>query len=869
MKWKPEKLLRNVFKTASVAVLAAVTLVVVLMFLFLYQLTRGLPDVQTLKAFQHSHATEVFSDEGKKIGEFTTERRYPVQFEQIPKHVLYAFISAEDASFFKHKGIDISGIVRAMISNVVRGKFAQGASTITQQVARGILLSTRKKEITRKIREMILARRMEETLTKNEILALYLNDIYLGHGAYGIGAGARNYFRKAVSELTIAEAALLAGLPQRPNDWDPFRNPHTAKRRQQYVLKRMVEERYITTDQAKQAFFEPLKLFVLEDLTNTVAPYFTEYVRQYLMNRYGSERVLNEGFKVYTTVNYDLQRQAEKTVSQGLRAVDKRLGWRGVSTHFDEKEKQEAFLAEVHDEVIETITPARILSPTLDTNQKKMEADLSSIQQSQSPYYGPTPVKEGEYYRALVVEVNDAGRFANVKIGKTVAILPTSSMEWVKVKQPSIGQVSQVVKVGDVIQVKVEKIDRRTFLVQTSLEQEPEIQGALLSYDLNNGFVRAMIGGNDFNKSKFNIALQAKRQVGSTYKPIIYAAALDKGFSPSSIVTDSPIVFKFEGQLDADNAGEPWRPHNYSGKFEGDIPLRLALVRSMNIPTVKLLNELSIDYVIDYSRNLGITSHFQRDLSIALGSWSSSLEELTRAYAVFPRLGKPIALNYLKKVEDISGNVIEEHLSSDGSAAVTNLVNPDPRLAAEGLVISPQTAYVMTDMLRAVVREGTGTAASVVPGAAGKTGTSNDHRDAWFIGYTPTLMTGVWLGYEKDKPLDPSETGGKAAAPIWADFMAYAYQRSPKADFAIPEDITFAFIDRETGRLATSNTPKRVRVAFKAGAAPNLRGDNVLRVGEPGVHSAAVASPDTREAAEAPTVKQDETADFLREGYQE
>lgn len=871
MEWKPENLVRGAFKTVSVMVVAGILVVLAIGLLFFFQITRGLPDVAKLKDFHHSHATEVYSDDGRKIGEFTTERRYPVQFEQIPKHVIHAFLAAEDSHFYEHKGIDVAGIIRAMVSNVVRGRFAQGASTITQQVARGILLSTRKKEITRKVREMILARRMEESLTKNEILSLYLSDIFLGHGAYGIGAGARNYFRKSVSELTVAEAALLAGLPQRPNDWDPFHNPHTSKRRQQYVLKRMVEERYLTPEQAKQAFLQPLKLFVVEDLTNTVAPYFTEYVRQHLMNRYGSDRVLNEGFKVYTTVNYDLQSLAEKSVTKGLRAVDKRLGWRGVTVSIASKEKQEEFLNTVHEDVLEELTPARILTAAIDPKSKKMDFDLSAIQSPDSPYFGPTPLREGAYYKALVYEINDGGKFAMVKIGKTSAVLGASGFEWVKDKEKDlpVDKISKILKVGDVIHVHVDKIDKRAFLVQVTLEQEPEIQGALLSYEVNNGFVRALIGGSDFSKSKFNIALQAKRQVGSTYKPVIYAAALDKGFSPSSIVTDSPIVFKFEGQLDADNAGEPWRPKNYSGKFEGDIPLRLALVRSMNIPTVKLFNELSIDYVINYSRGLGITSTFQRDFSIALGSWSSSLEELTRAYAVFPRLGKPIALTYIRRVEDISGKVIEEHTNGENAVIPPNLVNPDPQLAEQGLVISPQTAYVMTDMLRGVVREGTGTAAAVVPGAAGKTGTSNDHRDAWFVGYTPHLMTGVWLGYEKDKPLDPSETGGKAAAPIWADYMVQAVNRYPKTDFSIPDDITFAYIDRETGRLANSTTAKRVRVAFKAGTAPNAKADNVLRVGDPGTHVTARPAGDVREAAEIPAVKQDETSDFLREGYQE
>jgi len=870
MEFRPENLIRGVFKTASFAVAAIVVGLLGLVTLFIIQITRDLPDVKTLKEFHHSHATEIYSDDGKKIGEFTTERRYPVQFDQIPKHVIQAFLASEDSNFYQHKGIDVGGIFRAIFSNLLKGRFAQGASTITQQVARGLLLSTRKKEITRKVREMILARRMEKELTKNEILALYLSDIYLGHGAYGIGAGARNYFQKSVSELTVAEGALLAGLPQRPNDWDPFHNPHIAKRRQHYVLNRMVEERFITPDESKQAFQTPLKLFVLEDLNNSVAPYYTEYVRQYLMNRYGSERILSDGFKVYTSLKFDLQKVAEQSVDRGLRAVDKRLGWRGVATKLQGTEAVEKFLTEYHEDILEKVTPSRILPVVIDEKNRRLEFDLSDLQKPGGPHFGPTPVKEGGYYKAVITAANDAQKMALAKIGRSDIEIPWATMEWVKGKETTMNLVSQVVKPGDVVLVKIDKIDRFNFRIEASLEQEPEIQGALLSYDVETGHVRALVGGTDFAKSKFNIALQAKRQVGSTFKPLLYSAAMDKGFSPSSIVTDSPIVFKFEGQLDADNAGEPWRPRNYAGKFEGDIPLRLALIRSMNIPSVKLLNELTIDYVIEYARTLGITSPLQRDLSIALGSWSSSLEELSRAYAIFPRLGKPIALNYVKRVEDIDGKVLEEHNTGDASIVPRNQVNPDPELNAKGLVISPQTAYVMTDMLRGVVREGTGTGAAVVGGPiAGKTGTSNDHRDAWFIGYSPAIMTGVWLGYEKDKPLDPSETGGKAAAPIFAEFMTAAVAKYPKAEFPVPDDVVFAYVDKETGRLATASTVKRVRVAFKSGTVPDSTGGNLLRVGDPGIrHTTASGNPDSRPQATTPPAAE-ETDDFLREGYQE
>jgi len=867
-----KKWLRGLFKVISLIVFLAMMGGVAAAGLVFYSLVQGLPDVTTLKDFHHEHATEVFSDDRRKIGEFTTERRYPVRFESIPNHVLRAFIAAEDAKFYEHKGVDYNGIMRAVMSNLMKGRFAQGGSTITQQVARGLLLATRKKEITRKIREIVLAWRMERQLSKNEILSLYLSEIYLGHGAYGIGAAAKNYFNKKVEELTLAEAALLAGLPQRPNDWDPFRNPYAAKKRQQYVLKRMVDEEVVSEVEAKRALAEPIKLFDLEDINNKAAPYFTEYVRLYLMNKYGSDTVLSQGYKVDTTVRYDFQKAAERALDRGLRAVDKRLGWRGTVATLETAEKVEVFLAAVHETILDQLIRTRILPPAVDQNTRKLAYDMSLFEEKNSPYSGATPVKEGEYYKAVITEVFDGKALAVARVGKTTVHLPLEGIEWVRVDGQPVKLMSRLLKPRDVIQVKVEKIDRKTNTVSVSLEQEPEIQGALLCYETQTGFVRAMVGGRDFVESKFNRALHAKRQVGSTFKPLIYAAAIDKGFSPASIVTDSPIVFKFEGGLDADSQGEDWRPKNYTGKFEGDIPIRLALIRSMNIPTVKILNEIGVDYGIKYARTLGITSALPRDLSIGLGSWSSSLEELMRAYAIFPRLGKPVVLNYIKRVIDDKDKVVEELPAEVAESAKGFAVGETLDIQASGLVISPQTAYVMTDMLRAVVREGTGRHAAGVPGAiAGKTGTSNDHRDAWFIGYNPHVVAGIWIGFDKEKPLEQDETGGKAAAPIWADFMQEVVKHYPQTEFPVPDDIVFAYIDRMTGKLLTARTPSRVRVAFKVDTVPNLEGDNLPRIGEPSIRATTMESQEGQSLKPVlpPTIKEEETSEFLREGYQE
>lgn len=869
---KPKEIVRSLFKSVSVLVLAAGFAVVAAIVFFLYATLKDLPDVSTLKVFRHSHATEVFSADGVKIGEFTVQRRYPIEFDKVPLHVRQAFLAAEDSRFYEHRGVDFTGVVRALLSNLLRGKYAQGGSTITQQVARSIVLVSRQKKITRKLREMVLAWRMEKELKKDEILALYLSEIYLGHGAYGIGAAAQNYFNKKVDNLDLAEAALLAGLPQRPNEWDPFHNPQQAKKRQEYVLKRMETEGMISHPQVLEALGKPLRLYELEDINNKAAPYFTEYIRVYLMNKYGSDTVLNSGYKVYTTVNYEFQKAAERAVDRGLREVDKRLGWRGVPLHLEAAIDISAMAEKIHEDVLKSLTRVRILGPLTAADSYKLSYDLSEFQKAGSPYFGPTPIKEGQYYQAVVTDIDEQKNEGRARIGDTRVQLPIAGMEWVKKKdEQPITRISEALKIGDVIEVKIDTIDRRLGTIMASLEQRPEIEGALLSADHESGAVRSMVGGKDFTTSKFNCALQSKRQVGSTFKPLLYSAAVDKGYSPSSLVNDSPIVFKFEGELDADNYGENWRPQNYGGGFKGEIPLRLALVRSMNIPTVKVLDQVSIDYVIDYVRRFGITSPFQRDLSIALGSWSTSLEEITRAYAVFPRLGRPLRLYYIEKVTDVNGNILEARPTIEEAEAGARAKDAMAGIATleGGAVIPPDTAYVMTDMLTAVVREGTGRRAASVPGAvAGKTGTSNDHRDAWFIGYTPHIIAGVWVGYEKDKPLASRETGGVAAAPIWTEYMETVVEKYPKVPFPIPEGIVFAYVDRETGRLAASRSPTRVKVAFKEGMVPNSTGDNLLRVGEPGtrVH-AATAQPNSGTAEVLP--KDSETSDYLRRGYQD
>ncbi len=867
-------MVRGLLKTFSVGIVALAFIGFGGGSLFLFLALRGLPDVSQLKNYHHSRSTEVFSEEGIKIGEFTSQRRYPIAFDKVPMHVKLAFVAAEDSNFFRHGGIDLAGIARAVMSNVLKGRYAQGGSTITQQVARSILLETRKKEITRKIREMVLAWQMERSLTKDEILKLYLDEIYLGHGAFGIGAAARNYFNKTVEQLSIAEAAMLAGLPQRPTEWDPFRTPHQTKTRQAYVLKRMAEEKIITDEERNRSAAETLVLYRLEEINAKAAPYFTEYVRIYLMNRYGAEAVLNRGFKVQTTVRYDNQKHAEAVLEKGLREVDKRMGWRGVFQNLAGAEAIKTFSAQYHEAVLDRAVPRRLFPPTIDASTRRLPFDLSDLQGQ--GYFGSTPLKEGGVEKAVIVSRSATGDRAILQIGLTKAEMGLSGIEWVLINEKPVKSFAQLFKDGDVIDVRVEKIDRKTGLVTVALEQEPEIQGAMLSFDLETGYVRSMIGGTDFQQSEFNRALHAKRQVGSTFKPFIYAAALEKGFSPSSLVSDSPIVFKsdvgFEDGAKIEEA-EDWRPHNYTDKFEGDIPLRQAIIRSLNIPTIKILNEIGIDYGIQYARSFGITAVLPRELTIALGSWSSSLEELMSSFAVFPRLGEGIKLQFIRKVEDETGKTLEANVI-ESAREVTEEKNvpvpsSSPTETSAPIRVSPQTAYIMTDMLRGVIREGTGSRAAVVGGAiAGKTGTSNDHRDAWFIGYTPTVITGVWVGYDKDKALDPGESGGRVSAPIWADYMTKVVKDYPAQEFEIPEGIAFAQIDRSSGLLAGPESQKRTRVAFREGTVPGINGTNVLRIREPGMKTSEPMSPNESKSTQSEGNPIPENEELMRQDFQ-
>jgi penicillin-binding protein 1A len=747
-------------------------------------LASGLPNIQDVeKDYRPPIITRVLDAEGRLMGEFAAERRIVVPVTETPELLVKAFVAAEDKRFFEHAGIDVMGLVRAAFANIEGRK--QGASTITMQVAKTFFLADAPRDIPYKLKQIILAYRLEKHLTKAQILYLYLNQIYLGHGAYGVGAAAQVYFGKEVKALTLPEAALLAGLAQLPSTYSPYSNPDQARARRAYVLARMREEGYVSPAEADAAARAPLvtKVKDLEDLS--AAAFFNEHVRQYLQAKYGADAVYKEGLTVHTTARLDLQRAAQKAIERGLRALDTREGYRGPVERLAEPAKREAFLAE---EARKTGGVLQVSAPT-------------------------DPV----IYKALVTKVDPTG--ADLLVGGSApARLPLEEMAWARKPNLEVDPAENLVKdattvleAGDVVLVSIRSLPPRaekgtrkapapTIAVAT-LEQQPLVQGALLALDPESGAIRAMVGGFDFAQNQFNRAVQARRQPGSAFKPIIYAAALDspKGFTPASIIVDSPFI--------EDTEELQWRPKNFDGRFYGPTTLREALTYSRNVVSIKLLDQIGAGYAIDYARTLGITAPLARDLSLALGSSGVSLLELVRAYAVFAAQGHRPEPLFVTKVVDRDGKVLEENQP---------VVTPQ--------VISPETAFIMTNMLTGVVQDGTAQRVKALGRpVAGKTGTTNDLNDAWFVGYAPGLVAGVWVGFDDLRSLGWSETGSRAASPIWLDFMQEAVRGEPVRAFPpAPPGVVFARIDAKSGKVAAPGAPATevIYESFKQGTAP-------------------------------------------------
>jgi len=731
-----------------------------------YFLSEDLPTISTLTDYHPPVITTVYADDNQKIAEFYNERRIVMPLSEIPKMLVEAFVAAEDARFYKHRGIDLLSIVRAFSKNLEAGTIVQGGSTITQQVTKSFFL-TPEKSYTRKLKEAILAYRIDKVFNKEEILYLYLNQIYLGHGAYGVEAASENYFGKSAKKLNMAECAILAGLPQAPSRYSPFRYPERAKQRQIYVLNRMVEEGYITNIQATEAINTALDIKPRRNWYIEAVPFYTEYVRQYIEKKYGADMLLNEGLKVYTAVNVEMQKIARAEIHKGLLQLDKRQGYRGPLRHL-QPEEIESFAKDLEEE------------------------QLSN------------PLQIGNKVKGIVIKVNDKKKNVTVRLGSQLGLIDIKDMDWARKPDPEIAFRKEMIKrpgaalsTGDVILVSLKEKPEDADLWHLALEQEPKVQGALLCIEAGTGHVKTMIGGLNFKENQFNRAIQSRRQPGSAFKPIVYAAALDMGYTPATTIIDSPIVFQDEEQ------DFKWKPKNYGKKFYGPTLMRQALSKSRNVITIKILQDIGIDYVIDYARKLGITSNMNRDLSIALGSSGVSLLELVNAYSVFNNNGYFVGPSFVTKVIDRDGNVLEEFIPGKEK------------------VIEKNTAFIMTNLLEGVVQNGTGWRAKALKRpTAGKTGTTNDLFDAWFVGYTPRYTTGVWVGFDEEASLGQHETGSRAASPIWVEFMKQLLKDKSVRIFQVPESVVFSQIDAKTGLLPIPESEKTIFECFKEGTVP-------------------------------------------------
>ena len=771
----------------------------VVIYAILKGLEKDIPLVEDIKKYTPDIATKFYSYDDRVIGEFAIERRELVELEDIPDLLKKAFIAAEDQNFYNHRGIEPLGILRAALKNIRKGRKAQGGSTITQQVAKTFV--GREKTYTRKIKEMLLALKLEKEFTKDEILYLYLNQVYLGHGLYGVGAAAKGYFRKNMNELTLAEMAMLAGLPPAPSKYSPCSNPKMAYERMLYVLGRMLEDGYITKDQYDRAIKEKPIVYDIEDYFRARAPYFTEHVRRYIQRKYGDNLLYRGGLKVYTTVDIEKQTAAEEALIRGVKEIDKRQGFRGPLRTV-EKDKIQDYI--------------KILSRQFRDNQR---------------------VIAGEKYFAIITDISKSGSEATIYLSdKIKGRLLAKASRWARPFNNSspyekLENLNRILKAGDVVLVRLatkadlthdwepgrllplnsEIIDNETF----ALEQEPDVQGALVSIDPNNGYVVAMIGGYSFEWSEFNRAFQSCRQPGSAFKPIVYATAIEKkDYNPATIIVDSPIVFD-----DADN-NLRWKPENFESDYKGDVTMRNAIVNSFNIPAVKTLMDVGIPDVIEYAKRLGITTELAPNLALAIGASCVTLWDLTNVYTVFARLGTKITPRFIRRVEDRYGNILEDN-SDFYDADITfirrvergveTVLNPPER------VLSSDSTFILVRMLRDVCTYGTAAAASSLKQpVAGKTGTTNDSFDAWFIGFTKNLVTGVWVGYDKyEIPLGKRETGGKAALPIWMAYIKKALEGRTEPDFYPPPGIVMKRMDPVTGAILSDEETGGIVAPFK------------------------------------------------------
>ena len=867
-----------------------------------------LPKISTLSEYSPAIPSRVYSRDGHLLMELSREKRELATIEEIPQRVINAFLAAEDDNFYNHSGVDYIGIARAMWINLKAGRIVQGASTITQQVAKSLLLSS-ERTFTRKIKDAMLAKKIEEKLSKEEILFLYLNQVYLGGGYYGVKSAFRGYFDKELTEATNAEIALVAGLLVAPGKYSPYVNPDKAKDRQKYVLGRMYKTGKITEQEYNEALAEDIKIQIRRPVPLR-AGYFSDWIRQRLVAHFGKEDFITNGYEVVTTLDWELQKKAEEEVLEGVKAIDKRQGYKGPLASLESEEEKFKFIQKQREEIYEDASNYLIFQ-TDGTTQKEFHAqeeEYLKMVEAEKELFEQTDVRAKVFFvlgnkdedpirkfadfskpvKAVVIKASNTQRMIYANYAGLKLMIPYDNFKWAHERKVQVERhywsyvtrPEEIVKPGDVILVQIkdkltsptkylhndfissykankklmEAIDQQKFYL-ASLDQDPDAQGALLSISPQTGEILAMVGGSDFSKSQFNRAVQSNRQPGSAFKPLIYAVGLENQYTPASILLDTPQAL---GGVDNSLS---WKPRNYDGKFKGSMTFRRALEISRNIPTIKLTQDIGVDKIINFVDRLKVDVNLPNDLSVSLGSFGVNLLNLVKMYSIFPNGGKMVKLKSITSIKDRYGkvhylddqkkpdDVLEEEMaeSTDVVAATKeNEPKKDDSIEAteeeqtkqnpflvnlnEEQVYDARLAYIMSNLLRGVIQRGTGRKTSdISPYIGGKTGTTNNYVDAWFLGFSSNVVTGVWTGFDNNETLGFGETGSKSALPIWKEVMRVALNKFGNYDFVAPSGIVNVAIDSTTGELYQDG-PNRFIEAFVEGTEPGS--DNNIVEGE-------------------------------------
>lgn len=848
-----------------------------------------LPKISKLSDYKPPLPSKILSEDGTVLAEIFLQKREIVPMDKVPQRIVDSFLSAEDSNFFTHAGVDYLSVFRAFIANLRAGRVVQGGSTITQQVAKSLLL-TRERSLTRKIKDFLLAQKIEEKFSKEEILYLYLNQVYLGGGYYGVKSAFQGYFDKSLEEATIAEAAMIAGLLVAPGRYSPYINPKRAKVRQEYVLKRLLANEKISKEEYEEALKEKIK-FKIRVPGSFKAGYFTDWIRQRVVSQIGEEEFKVGGYTVETTLDWELQKAGEKAVLDGVKEIDKRQGFKGPLANlneeqrlqFEKEQREKLYLKNSNFFTIDDDFKRKyelIVDENFRENIDQYNTNFKEVLKSKSLHAGYLPddkfieqLNVGESYEAYVLSTDNRERLIYVSIGGVVGIIPYDGFKWAHERNISenrnfysfVTKPSSILKPGDKVLVKLDrksvslfrtiynkkdsrllkltgekkKLLRKQRYLLCSLDQEADVQGALVSLDVFTGKVRAFIGGSDFSKSQFNRAVQSLRQPGSAFKPLLFASSLENGFNPSSIIIDSPETL---GGVDETLN---WKPRNYDGRFKGPITLRNSLEQSRNVPTIKIASEVGVENIISFLDRIGFNAKVDQDLSLALGSFGVTLLDLVSTYSIFPNGGRKIAPQTIVSVTDREGNLVQikdieveeekaeevaeektEEIQEKTEEVIAETVekvkqNPFHVTLDETTVYDPRLAYIMSNLLRGVVLHGTGASAkSVSHFLGGKTGTTNNYVDAWFIGFSSNTATGVWTGFDENETLGWGETGAKSALPIWKEFMKKNLRKYGEFDFRMPLGIVNALINKDTGKLIVDNSAGGFMESFVEGFGP-------------------------------------------------